>query len=280
MAKTATMDRIRGQATTKGSRFTPQTRRTLISRIVLIVLSVILLVPLYWMIVTALKSNQELTAFPPHLIPYSWQWSNFTKAVNYIPFFLYLRNSIIITVLTIIGAVISNPLIAYGFSRIEWPGREKVFLVVLATVFIPFPVLLVPLYDVFARLHWINTYLSLIVPMFLGNAFWIFLMRQFLLQIPADISDSARIDGANEFQIFARIILPMSKPALAAVAIFAFIGSWNDFLGPLIYLQNSSLYTLAIGLQFFRSQHDLQLNLLMAASTLVVIPVIIVFLFF
>lgn len=232
------------------------------------------------MLVTAVKSDHELTAFPPTLWPQHWLWQNFAITVTFIPFFRYLLNTTIVTVFSVAGAVISNPIIAYGFSRVNWPGRDKVFLFVLATVFIPFPVVLVALFDTFAHLHWINTFLPLIVPLFFGHAFWIFLMRQFLLQIPGELSDSARLDGANEFQVFLRVVLPLSLPAIGAIAIFAFIAAWNDFLGPLIYLQDSSKYTLAIGLTFFHSTHDVRLNLLMAASTLVILPVVVIFILF
>lgn len=251
-----------------------------VSRLILILFCAAFLLPLYWMIVTALKTDQELALFPPTLFPLEPQWSNFREAVEYIPFFRFLNNTLIVTGLTIIGAVISNPLIAYGFARLEWPGRDKVFLLVMATVFIPFPVLIIALFDIFARLGWINTFLPLVVPMFFGSAFWIFLMRQFLMQIPMEVSDAARIDGANEFQVFSQVVLPLTLPAVGVIGIFAALHAWNDFIGPLIYLQNESMYTLAIGLTFFRSQYDVQFNLLMAASTLIVLPVIVMFLLF
>jgi multiple sugar transport system permease protein len=274
--------------------FSRQLQRQVIPRIVLILVSALFLLPFYWMVNTALKSTQDLIAYPPTLWPSELVWSNFSDAVNYFPFWPYLRNTSVITALTIIGSVISNPIIAYGFSRIEWPGRDKVFYVVLATVFIPFPVLIVALFDIFARTprpiieggqlawegNWINTYLPLVVPMFFGNAFWIFLMRQFLLQIPTEVSDAARIDGASEFRIFAEIILPQALPAIGVISIFAGLHAWNDFLGPLIYLQDESKYTLSIGLTFFKSQREIQFSLLMAASTLIVLPVVALFLFF
>ncbi|TCJ16899.1 carbohydrate ABC transporter permease [Rubrobacter taiwanensis] len=255
-------------------------REKVLPRLVLIFMCLLFVTPLYWMVVTALKPTAELTTFPPTLWPEQFRWSNFSEAVNFIPFWRYLANTSIITFFTVLGAVISNPIIAYGFSRIEWPGRDTVFYFVIATIFIPFPVLMVALFDIFARLGWVNTFLPLIVPMFFGNAFWIFLMRQFMMQIPHEISDAARVDGANEFQIFVWIILPLCKPAIAVVAIFAAVTAWNDFLGPLIYLQDESMYTLAIGLQFFRSLYDVEFNLLMAASTLVVLPVVVIFLAF
>ena len=251
-----------------------------VSRLLLILFSVALLLPLYWMVATALKTDQELAVFPPTLFPRNPQWQNFAEAVTYIPFFKFLGNTLTVTVLTVVGSVISNPLIAYGFSRLEWPGRDRVFLLVMATVFIPFPVIIIALFDIFARLGWINTFLPLVVPMFFGQAFWVFLMRQFLMQIPMEVSDAARIDGANEFQVFSQIVLPLTLPAVGVIGIFAALYAWNDFIGPLIYLQDESKYTLAIGLTFFRSQYDVQFNLLMAASTLIVLPVVIIFLLF
>lgn len=246
----------------------------------MIVFCAVFLLPLYWMIVTALKTDQELAVFPPTLWPRDAQWGNFREAVEYIPFFQFLRNTLTVTALTVVGAVVSNPLIAYGFSRLEWPGRDRVFVLVLATVFIPFPVVIIALFDIFAGLGWINTFLPLVVPIFFGSAFWIFLMRQFLLQIPMDISDAGRIDGANEFQVFSQLILPLTLPSVGVIGIFAALHAWNDFIGPLIYLQDESKYTLAIGLTFFRSQYDVQFNLLMAASTLIVLPVVVIFLLF
>ena len=255
-------------------------RKKIFARLTLLLLCALFLTPLYWMVITALKSDQELTQFPPTLIPHDPQWSNFIEAVQFIPFGTYLWNTSVITFFSILGAAISNPIIAYGFSRIQWPGRDKVFYFVIATIFIPFPVLMVALFDIFARIGWVNTFLPLIVPMFFGNPFWIFLIRQFMMQIPNEISDAARVDGAGEFQVFYRIILPLCKPAIAVVAIFAAVHAWNDFLGPLIYLQDESKYTLAIGLQFFRSLHDVEFSLLMAASTLVVLPIVAIFLLF
>jgi multiple sugar transport system permease protein len=261
---------------------------------VLILVCALFILPFYWMVATALKTREDLMAYPPVLWPSEFVWSNFRDAVEYIPFFRYLANTSIITGLTIIGSVISNPIIAYGFSRIEWPGRDKIFYLVLATVFIPYPVLIVALFDIFAKLprpmlvdgsltfggNWINTYLPLVVPMFFGNAFWIFLMRQFLMQIPQDVSDAARIDGASEFRIFYQIVLPQALPAIGVISIFAGLHAWNDFIGPLIFLLDDTKYTLALGLTFFQSQRELQFSLLMAASTLVVLPVVALFLLF
>jgi multiple sugar transport system permease protein len=296
LASTSAMP-LAGMPTVGGARqawLGKQLRERVAPRVLLILVCALFILPFYWMVVTALKTRPELLVYPPTLWPHELVWSNFRDAVEYIPFWQYLRNTSIITALTIIGSVISNPIIAYGFSRIEWPGRDKVFYLVLATVFIPFPVLIVALFDIFAKLprpvlegwqmtwqgNWINTYLPLVVPMFFGNAFWIFLMRQFMLQIPTEISDAARIDGASEFRIFYQIVLPQALPAVGVISIFAGLFAWNDFLGPLIFLQDESMYTLSIGLTFFKSQRELQFSLLMAASTLVVLPVVALFLLF
>jgi multiple sugar transport system permease protein len=261
--------------------------RSVLPRVVLILAAVVFITPFYWMFVSALKTPQEGTRFPPTLIPESWVWQNFADAVNFIPFGLFALNSLILTLGITMGAVLSNTLVAYGFSRISWPGRNKLFYVCIATIFLPYPVVLVALFDIFGRLpafgiqgsdSWVNTFLPLIVPAFFGNPFYIFLMRQFMMGIPRELSDAARVDGASEFQTFWRVILPLTRPAVAVVAIFAAVAAWNEFLLPLLYLHEESKYPLAIGLAFYTSEHDVAYNLLMAAATLVVLPVVAVFL--
>ncbi|MEQ7123304.1 carbohydrate ABC transporter permease [Actinopolymorpha sp. B11F2] len=247
------------------------------NRIFLVAMAALFLLPLYWMIATALKSNEELATTPPTIVPDSWKWSNFVEAFQTIPFATYFSNSVIITVLGVIGSVVSNLIVAYGFACIDWRGRDKVFYIVLATLFIPFPIAIIPTFDLFAWLGWINTFLPLVVPHFLASAFFVFLLRQFLLQVPREHLDAARVDGANEWQILWRVVFPMSRPAVAAVAIFSAVGSWNDFMGPLLYLQDEAKQTLAIGLEAFRSTHDVQFNLLMAASVMIVAPLVILF---
>ena len=207
------------------------------------------------------------------------QWGNFGAAVREMgDFGRYLGNTLTLCVLTVLGTVLSCSIVAYGFSRIDWPGRDKVFLVVLGTMMIPFPVIMVPLYGLFKDLGWIGTLKPLWVPTFFATAFNVFLLRQFFMTIPKELSEAARIDGCSEFRIFWGIILPLAKPALTVVALFQFLATWNDFLGPLIYLTDQKDYTLALGLQFFQSQAGgTQWHYLMAASTLVVAPVIVLF---
>ena len=249
-------------------------------RLILIAMCALFLLPFWSMATAALKTTQELSTFPPTFFPHSLAWENFSRAINYIPFGTFFLNSVYLTFWIALGAAISNPLIAYGFSRIKWPGRDFIFGIVMATIFIPFPVLIVALFDIFAKLHWIDTYLPMIVPAFFGNPFFIFLMRQFFLALPNEISEAARIDGANEFQTFLYVILPLARPAVAVVVIFAAVAAWGEFLAPLLYLQDETKYPLSIGLQFYRQEHDVSYNLLMAASTLIVLPVVALFLAF
>jgi multiple sugar transport system permease protein len=236
--------------------------------------------PFYWMIISSIKSNDEMRIAPPTLIPHSFNWQNFYLATQYIPFFRYMFNSLTLAVISMIGAIVSNSIVSYGVSRIPWKGRNMLFYLIVSTMFIPFPITMIALFDIFAKFHLINTYVPLTLPYFMGAATWIFMMRQYLMGIPQEISDAGYIDGANEFQIFARLILPIMRPVIAVVAIFAAIGSWNDFLTPLIYLQDQNIYPLSIGIQLFRSEHTVEYSMLMAASAMVVLPVVIIFLIF
>jgi multiple sugar transport system permease protein len=265
------------EATARRRRVSRTFMDAILPRIVLILGCILFIMPFYWMIVSALKTNAELTANPPTLLPHTWAWQNFIDAVNFIPFGLFAWNSLVITVGATVGAVLSNTVVAYGFSRINWRGRNVLFYICVGTVFLPYPVVLVALVDTFGKLHWVDTPLPLIVPAFFGNPFYIFLMRQFMLGIPRELSDAARVDGAGEWQVFWKVILPLTRPAVTIVALFAAVAAWNDFLGPLLYLHDEKTYTLAVGLQFFRSTHDVTYNLLMAASTLVVVPVVVLF---
>lgn len=255
---------------------------SVLARVVLIAMSLLFLVPIYWMVISALKGNSELGAFPPTWFPQWLDWSNFGDAVNAMPFFTFFRNTLIITVCVTLFSMVSNLVIAYGFACLEWRGRDRLFYVVLATLFIPFPVTLIPMFDLYARLGWINTFLPLIVPSLFGSAFYVFLLRQFLLQIPKDLLNAARMDGASEWGILWRIVFPQARAALVTVGIFAAVGAWNDFLGPLIYLQDENVQTLSIGLQIFRlnNSQDFQFNQLMAASVLIILPLVVLFFVF
>ena len=216
-----------------------------------------------------------------------FHWENFVDAMYrsvrpglHVNFWVYLKNSLIIAILSIIGTLVSSTPAAYGFAKIRWPGRDFVFILVLSTMMLPFQVTMIPLFLFFTEvLHWGDTFLPLIVPTFFGSAFDIFLFRQFFKGIPDAITDAARIDGASEFQIFYRIILPLSKPVLATIIIFTFLWAWNDFLRPLLYLNNPEHFTLALGLQDFQGQRNVAWNLLMAAATVFTLPVIILFFF-
>ncbi len=209
------------------------------------------------------------------------RWDNFGAAITAMKYFpRYLRNTLLLCLLNVIGAVFSSAIVAYGFSRITWRGRDQVFLLVLATMMIPFPVTMVPLYSLFRWMGWIGTLQPLWVGSFLAGAFNIFLLRQFFMTVPQDLSDAARIDGCSEFRVFWQIILPLSRPALAVVALFTFMGTWNDFLGPLIYLSDPHDFTLALGLQFFQSQHGgTEWHYLMAAGLLISLPIILLYFF-
>jgi len=249
--------------------------------VVLTVSGLAFLAPFAWMLSTSLKPLNETMTLPPRWLPSVVQWRNYPDAIHAMGYFWrYTGNSLFLCAMTVIGTVSSSALAAYGFARIEWKGRDRVFLVLLATMMIPFPVIMVPIYSLYKSLGWIGTFKPLWVPAFFAGAFNVFLLRQFFLTLPKDMSEAARIDGCNELQIFLRIILPLSKPALLVVAIFQFMATWNDFLGPLIFLTDQKDYTLALGLQSFQSQEGgTSWHFLMAASTLVILPVIVLFFF-
>jgi len=246
---------------------------------VLFLLGLLFLAPFAFMVSTSLKEDKQVFTETIQWIPHPFVWANYPTALEHFPFWLYLKNTLVICLGVVVGTVLSAALPAYGFSRLRWRGRDALFLVMIATIMLPAQVTQLPVFLIFRALGWTGTFLPLIVPAFFGNAFSIFLLRQFFLTIPQELSDAARIDGCSEWAIFWRILLPLSKPALATVALFAFMGAWTDFQGPLIYVHDESQYTLAIGLQSFLGRHGGQWNLLMAASTVVTIPLIAAFFF-
>lgn len=247
--------------------------------LLLITVSIILLTPLFWMISTSLKPMEEVVRFPPTFIPETIEWNNYLETIQAFPFFHYMRNTLFITLFVVAGNILSNSFIAYGFAKIQFPGKNALFALVLATMMVPGFVTMIPQYILFTRIGWVGTYLPLIVPSYFGSAFYIFLMRQFYLSINDEFIEAAQMDGANHLYIWSRLMLPLTKPALITIGIMSFNGAWNDFLGPLLYITSEDMYTLQIGLQSFQSQSATQWNYLMAGATLVMIPTVLLFFF-
>ena len=235
--------------------------------------------PFYWLIRSSFMTSAEIFAMPMRWLPRELRWGNFAHALTAFPFILYLRNTLTIVVLNMIGNIFSSSFAAFGFARLDFPGKNLIFGIIISTMMIPWAVLLIPSFIIWQRLGFFDTFVPLILPAFFMNAFFIFMIRQFINTIPMDYDEAARIDGANYLYIYAKIIMPLIKPALATVGVFSFMWSWNDFLGPLIYLRSSNLLTLALGLRQFLAQYTNQWHYLMAASSAVIIPMIIVFFF-
>jgi len=236
------------------------------------------LIPVLLLLTASLKPAGQEFAFPPAIIPTTFQWENFTKALAAAPFLRYLLNTLTIFVGAVSGALVTAPLAAYAFARIRFPGRDALFLVVISTVMLPDAVTLIPRFIEFRYVGWINTFMPLIIPTWLGGgAFNIFLLRQFFMSIPYELDEAARIDGANHLQILWRVLLPLSAPAVATIVMFSFVTHWNEFLAPLIYLTDAKKYTLALGLYSFVGQYATQWNLLLAASFLMLLPMLVVF---
>ncbi|MGS2795863.1 carbohydrate ABC transporter permease [Enterococcus faecium] len=255
-----------------------QTKKIL-SYVLMTVIGIILIIPLLWMVFTSLKPMEEIVRYPPTFFPEKIVWENYLDTIAAFPFWRYARNTLFITVLVVIGNVLSNSFIAYGFAKLDFPGKKLMFALVLSTMMIPGFVTMIPQYVLLSKIGWVGTYLPLIVPSFFGNAFNIFLMRQFYLSINNELIEAAEIDGANHLYIWRHLMLPLTKPALITIAINSFNAAWNDFLGPLLYIQDQEKYTLQIGLQVFQNQATTQWNYLMAGATLVLIPTILLFFF-
>ncbi|EOA8318251.1 carbohydrate ABC transporter permease [Enterococcus faecium] len=253
--------------------------KKMLSYVLMTVIGIILLIPLLWMVFTSLKPMEEIVRYPPTFFPEKIVWENYLDTIAAFPFWRYARNTLFITVLVVIGNVLSNSFIAYGFAKLDFPGKKLMFALVLSTMMIPGFVTMIPQYVLFSKIGWVGTYLPLIVPSFFGNAFNIFLMRQFYLSINNELIEAAEIDGANHLYIWSHLMLPLTKPALITIAINSFNAAWNDFLGPLLYIQDQEKYTLQIGLQVFQNQATTQWNYLMAGATLVLIPTVLLFFF-
>jgi len=246
----------------------------------LIASSLVFVFPMLWMVSTSLKPIDEVMKLPPDLVPQTVEWQNYAEMARYIPFGRYAMNTLFVAAAASVGTVGSSALVAYSFTRLEWPGQRAFFGLTLATMMVPYPVLMVPLYGVFKSLGWLGTLKPLFIPSFFGGAFNIFLLRQFFSRIPKALPEAMTLDGASELRIFWTIYVPLARPALAVVAFFQFIYSWNDFLGPLLYLSDQNSFTLPLGLHAFQGQvGGASQHLLMAASVLTTLPIIVIFFF-
>jgi ABC-type glycerol-3-phosphate transport system permease component len=246
----------------------------------LVVTGILILLPLFWMVSTSLKDPKDLWLVPPVWIPKPLRWENYREALTTLPFARFALNTTVITVVSVIGQLLSSPLVAYSFARLRFRGKSVLFMLILATMMLPGQVTMIPVFILFKTFGWLDTFIPLTLPNFFGSAYFIFLLRQFMLTIPSELGDAAKIDGCGYFGTFSRIFLPLSKPALATVAIFTFTGVWNDFMGPVIYLNSRDKWTLAVGLRGFLATYgQTKYHLLMAASLVTVLPCVILYFF-
>lgn len=247
-------------------------------------LGALFLMPFLWALSASFKTNAAIYDFPPTLLPRPFHPENYTTAIRVLPFWLFALNSLIISVACVVGQLLSGSVVAYSFARLRWPGRDSWFVVLLGTMMLPPQVTMVSTFVGWTQLRevtgidWVDTFKPLIIPSFLGGgAVYIFLMRQFFKTLPVELEDAARIDGCTTWGAFWRVILPLSRPVLATVAVLSFIAHWHDFLGPLIYLNSVDKYTLQMGLRMFQDINGSRMNLLMAASMIVLLPVLVLF---
>ncbi len=277
--QTVETTRLRSTGTSHlGHKATKTIKRSL-SHLVLITGCLFFAMPLVFMLSTSLKATRQIAKFPPQWIPNPVIWRNYTDVFHYAPLHKYLLNTLIIVVPSIVGAVVTSSLAAYAFARLRAPGKKAIFMTLLATMMLPGAVQMIPTYIIFAKLDWVGTFKPLTIPALAGSAFTIFMLRQFYMTIPMDLEDAAKIDGCSRLQTWFSIIMPLAKPALATVTVFAFMGAWNDYMGPLIYLSNKRQYTLTLGLQVFSRSSGSEWGMLMAASTMMVAPIILLFFF-
>ena len=279
------MDQVYPANATVVLRASPQRRRRVIEAAVVqsvvfsvaLALGCVFLLPFFWMLSTSVKAPDEVFTFPMQWLPRSIQWENYPRAFTAVPYLRFVENTLTVVVFAMIGEVLSSTLCAYGFARLRFVGRDVLFVAVLATMMLPEQVTMIPVFVVFRWLGWVDTFLPLIVPAYFGHPFYIFLLRQFFMTIPTELEDAARIDGASSFQILRQIMIPLSMPALATVAIFSFIYHWNDFLHPLLYLSSKDMKTLALGLALFKGEYSNDWNLMMAASVIALMPCLTIF---
>ena len=245
--------------------------------ILLTIMAIYFIAPFFYMFFTTFKTESEAIAYPPSLFPEVWHFENYINAWNAQPFGTYFINSVLVTAGTTLGQIVSCSLVAYGFARYNFKGKNILFMILLATMMIPWDVTMIPQYMEFNLFGWINTLKPLIVPAWFGSAYYIFLLRQFMMGIPKDFEEAARIDGCNPFQIYLKIFMPIIKPSLILIATLNMITVWNDYLGPLIFLQDRSKYTLALGLASFKGVHDTQIIPMLCITVIMIIPPIILF---
>jgi multiple sugar transport system permease protein len=250
--------------------------RMLVSHLILAAGAVTMVAPFLWMLSTSLKSDQQAYIFPPVWIPNPIMWSNYPRTWEALPFNLFILNSIIVSVLVTLGQLATCSLGAFAFARLHFPGRDKLFVLYLATMMVPFQVVMIPLFVLMRMFRWIDTYPALIVPM-IFSAYGTFLLRQFFMTIPNELEDAAKIDGCGYFRIYWNIMLPLSKPALATLGIFVFMWSWNNFLWPLLVTNSLTMKTLPLGLAYFLGQYTIYWNLLMVGATIALVPVLVLF---
>ncbi|MCM3267734.1 carbohydrate ABC transporter permease [Paenibacillus elgii] len=256
-------------------------RPSWLTHLPLVLVGLLFLLPFVWLVITSLKTDEEIFVVPVRWWPETVQWSNYVNAMKAIPFFQYTMNTVLISALCVLGVVVIAPLVAYGFARIQFKGRNALFLVMMSTLMLPFQVTMIPLYVLFNKLDLINSYWPIVLSSWFGTgmAYYIFMVRQFFMGIPHELTESAKIDGASEFRIYVQIILPLAKPAILTVGLFTFLAAWGDFQGPLIYLNDPEKWTLSIGLKQFIRENQVAWGQLMAASTLFTVPIVILYFF-
>lgn len=272
---------MRAELETAGSSAvgTRSATRTTLTYVLIAVVTAGFAFPFIVMLATAFKGPEEIFSLPPRILPETWVFDNFGLAADSVPIPRYFLNTLIVAGACVLGTLISCPPVGYALAKLRWPGRGLLFTVVVGTMMLPPQVTFIPLYLVFDRLGLVGSFWPLILPPLFGTPFFIFLMRQFFLAVPTELIEAARIDGASEFRIYAQIILPLAKPALATIAVFQFMWAWTDFMNPLIYLKHEEMYTLSLGLNAFFSTYGVAWGPLMAASVMFTIPALVVFLF-
>jgi len=250
-----------------------------IAYVVMTAIALVFMIPLLWMISTSLKARWEIFAWPPQWIPETIHWENYGEAFSRYPLGRFMLNTAFLVIANIAGQLFAVPLVAYGFARLRFPGKNVLFFIMLGTMMMPGHIKLIPLFAIYNKLGWMDTYWPLIVPAFFGSPFFIFLMVQYMRTFPRDLDDAARIDGAGTWGILYRILLPLCKPPLTIVLVFTFLWSWNEFMHPLIFLNSFELYPIQVGLAFFRGRYSVEWNLFMAATLVSTLPILVLYFF-